>query len=420
MKKIEEQIQDYILHHTKAFPDDQQFTSEHEFVVFLADYFDCISGISGGSWAALYLASKGKGDAKELFKSREIIESYGTIVPGTARGLDVFFMEYGEKIYPPGFLNYIRGITRRTSGWFPFNLPGVNAPRHPVEGLVQALEDFLGNLTYSDVETSCLVNAFDLTSNGPILFVADHISKPSRVSVTYFRSKNDPRRQFPKENSTETEEQDWSREFLIGDMVVKPGMEFKLTDVGLASSAMPMYHPAHTAKPAKGPDEEFSFIDGGLVEGNPTLYSFNFVTSRSNTSLYDAAIVSLGTGGVAGDYITNMNRGAVAWTLSGDLIDIVVGGASEAKQAEVDYLFYSTFGMKPGQYLRINYFAEDLESEEATAFSTFNSPIQLNTYYDVGQTTADRYSKLISDFVQDFVFAPKEDTNEEFTTCRNF
>lgn len=407
LKEIEQQIQNYILDHPKEFPEHSQFSSTDEFVVYLADYFDCISGISAASWTSVYLASKGgKGKANHILKSREIIEKYGKIEAGTARGMDVFFLEYGASIYPAGFLNYVRGISFRGSGWFPFDLPGLSAPRHPVTGLAKALENYIGDLRFSELYTSCLVSAYDLKSNGPLVFVADHMSNPPRVSVTYLRSKNDPRRHVRGEAAAAILGEHWTTgDFLIGDLIVRSGVEFTLKDVALASSAMPMYHPAHKAKPTNGSDEEFSFIDGALVESNPTLYSFNFVTSRRGVDLYDAAIISLGAGGVAGDYISNMNRGAIAWTLSGDLIDIVTGGASEAKQAEVDYLLYRTFGLDAAQYLRINYFAEDPESEEAAAFSTFNSPDYLTTYNEIGQLTAHLYSHVISIFVEKFIFS---------------
>lgn len=417
LKEIEEQIQTYILDHSKAFPDDLQFSSKDEFGVYLADYFNCISGTSASSWTTVYLASKGD-KAHEFLKSRAIVDKYGEVVAGTARGMDVFFLEYSDKIYPSGFLNYLRGISFRRSALFPFKFPGVNAPRHLVDGLVKALKNFVGDLKYSDLHTSCLVGAYDLKSNGPLVFVADRISSHPHVAITLLRSKSDPRRHLRGESTNVTTEEPWKTgDLLRGDLIIKFGVEFTLADAALASSALPMYHPAHKAKPVNGSDEEYLFIDGALVESNPTLFSFNYVTSQPGIALDDIATISLGTGGVAGDYITNMNGGAIAWTVSGDMIDIAVGGAAEAKQAEVDYLLYSTFHMEAGQYLRINHFAEDPESEEATAFSAFNSPDYLQIYEEVGKQTAKLYSDVIASFVEKFMFGTE--TGEAMESTKN-
>eukprot|EP00210_Caulerpa_lentillifera_P007857 g7499.t1 len=407
LKKIEDQIQNYCMDHPDEFPGGQQVSSKEEFVVYLADYFDCIAGTSAASWVAVYLASKG--NKAEILNDRQIVQKYGQIVPGTSKGMDVFFQEYSVDIYPPGVLNYLRGIHISFGEGFPIRIPGFSAPRHSAAGLTKALDAFVGDLTFSDLYTSCLINAYDLKTNGPIGFVADHISTPSRVTLAYLRAKNDPARYLKTIPGSSILGQDWAgADFLRQDLVIRPGIVFKLKDVALASSALPMYHPAHIAKPVNGSNEEYTFIDGALVESNPAFYSFNFVTSRKGVTFDEVAIMSLGSGGVAGSYINNTNRGAIAWMLSGDMIDIVTGGAAEMKQAEVDYLFYRTFNMKPGQYLRINHFALVRDNEEAEAFGTFNAPRYLDIYHDIGQHTAGLYSNVIANFVKDFIFAPAE------------
>eukprot|EP00210_Caulerpa_lentillifera_P007858 g7500.t1 len=404
LKKIEDQIQNYCVDHPAEFPEGQQFSSKEKFVVYLADYFDCIAGTSAASWVAVYLASKGgKGKANDVFTDRKVIEKYGQIIPGTAKGMDVFFQEYGASIYPSGALNYFRGISINWRSWFPIRIPLVNAPLHPVRGLETALDAFVGDLAFTDVYTSCLVNAYDLKSSGPIGFIADHLSEPPRVTLAYLRAQNDPTRYL--RNATGSVSR--NEQLTDDNLAVRPGVVFKLKDAALGSSAMPMYHPAHTAKPVNGSNEEFTFVDGVLVDSNPTLFAFNFVTSREGVSVADVAIVSLGSGGAAANYMGNVDRGFIAWLLSRDMIEIVTDGASETKQAEVEYLFYKTFNMKAGQYLRINYFAETPGSDESEAFSTFDSPDYLSTYKNIGESTANKYSYGIAFFVENYIFASK-------------
>eukprot|EP00210_Caulerpa_lentillifera_P003412 g3255.t1 len=417
LKRIEEEIKLYYLAHPEEFSTEQQYKSKDDFIVYLADYFNCIAGVSGASWTAVYLASKGgNGKANDVLKSRSIIRKYGVIEAGTAAGMDVFFMEYGADIYPPGIFKVIRGLSLRRRFRMPLNVPGMNSPLYPVRGLERALDNFVGDVLFSQFHTSCLVNAYDLKTSGPFMFASDRISAQPGVGVTCLRSKNDPRRHFLRQQVGRVHEGTWTtKDFAVGDLIIHQGMEFTAKDAALASSALPMFHPAHKAKPTSGSLDEFVFIDGGLVEGNPTLYSLNFVTSRQPpVKIDDIAIMSLGAGGVAGEHSLDANGGVIGWALSGALLNIAIGGASEAKQAEVDYLLYTTFGMRPGQYLRINHFAQGRpSSDEVTAFGSFDATQYLNLYKTVGVTTGILYSSLIHDFIHEFLLGRNETTLSE-------
>lgn len=419
LKSIEDKIQYYILDHEDTLSKNEYYTSKDEFIVYLADYFDCIAGVSGAAWTATYLASKGgNGNSDQVLRSRSIIRKYGRIQGGTAAGLDVFFLEYGTKIYPPGISKYVRGLS------FNFNLrklltvPGFNSPLYPVRGLQKALDDFLGDVKYSDMHTSCLINAYDLNTNGPLMFAADRVSAKKGVGVTYLRSKNDPRREFGRVNAssyTGSKEHWTSRDFFVGDLVIRHGMEFLAKDTALASSALPMFHPAHKARPLnRSYEEHFVFIDGGLVEGNPTLYSLNFVTSRvPAVPIDDIAIMSLGSGSVACKHLSDASSGVFGWALSGALMEITIGGGSEARQAETDYLLYTTLGMKPGQYLRINHFAEGpVSSKDVLAFSRFDAAHYWDVYERVGVKTAQKYAKHIMEFVEDYIFSKRQEKSK--------
>ena len=103
LKRLEWHIREHYFLHRELLPETaKHVTSPDQIEVQLADHFDLVSGVSGGSWLALYYASKGgNGASAKVFNQKYIIRKYGHLYPGCAKGIDVFFEVLGKKIYPP-------------------------------------------------------------------------------------------------------------------------------------------------------------------------------------------------------------------------------------------------------------------------------------------------------------------------------
>ena len=159
---LEHSIKQHLLDHPGLLPDETAIRTADDFDINLADYIDCMTGVSGGTWTALYLASRGgQGASRGVLEQSPIVEKYGLIPAGGAQGLRILYREYATVLYPFASQDPAAGTN--------FDLtnpkaPGVAAPIFTLEEIETTLRAFLGNTTLADLDSSVLLPAVDLIS----------------------------------------------------------------------------------------------------------------------------------------------------------------------------------------------------------------------------------------------------------------
>lgn len=414
--EIEDSIKRYLLDHPEYLPEDAEIESIDDFDVLLADFFDAMAGVSAGSWATGYLASKGgNGAADRVFSSRNINRRYGRIVPGMARGLEVFFMEYAERFYPGGIglnitpptipqdlltanLSTIAAATPQVFQQFLPEIPGVNAPFFPVNGLEEVLELFMGDTRLSEMSSYWVVHAYDLIRRRNIYFV--HDTTPNRRSLSY--TAYGIIRNRPREITNEGGNEDYMPDNSIETK------DFYIRDITRASSALPAFHEAKTMTPIDDDNTSYAFIDGSTISNNAALQCLIFLSAAPRQiPMSEIAMLSLGTGIPLLDFSTNLDASALGWLLNNELLSIMSDGSAENIQSQVDFLFYGNPDVRPGQYLRVQTTAE-LETNEGDALTGGPDVEYLPTLRRMGVQTARRYAAAIDTFVATYVFAEND------------
>ena len=426
-QEIESSIKRYLLDHPEYLPEDEEIEDEDDFVVLLADYFDAMSGVSGGAWTTGYLASKGgNGAAQKLLSNSRIRREYGSIESGEAKGLEVFFMEFGEDIYPGGIpqvnvtppaqqVDLVGGLTNLTAlpaltaqaltnapAFLPgIEIPGVNAPFYPVEGLEEALDRFYGDVKLSEVSTYYVMHAYDLRRRQNVYFVNDERDRRSVTFTSHVVTRDRPR-EVPTENDQTNEDFEYTPDNNRTD-----GLDFYLKDIVRGSSALPGFHEAKDVTDVDG-DRTYTLVDGALVTNNPALQTLIFLsTEPKSIPIKDIAMISLGSGIAVNDIEQNVNASAFGWLLNNALVTVMADGSAENVQSQVDFLFYGNPDVQPNQYIRVQT-TEPANSTEGDALTRVTEPNDLPVFKDIGEEVAKRYRKAIDQFVADFIFAEEE------------
>jgi len=218
-EEIEQAIKEYLLDHPEYLPKGANIKTTDDFVVLLADFFDFMAGVSSGSWTSGYLATKGgQGASDKVFSDRSVIRKYGRIVPGEAKGMRVFYKEYGGEFYPGEIrFNYTAPVIQPSLTDLPLNLsvlssfnrsqarnffpsiqiPGVNTAFFDATGLEETLSLFLGESKLSDCEIFYVVHAYDLMSRRNTHFMNDILSEEPNTYTSRPNNLNEIRR-YPK------------------------------------------------------------------------------------------------------------------------------------------------------------------------------------------------------------------------------
>eukprot|EP00210_Caulerpa_lentillifera_P007856 g7498.t1 len=416
--EIENSIKRYLVRNPELLP--SEFESIDDFTVLLADYFDAMSGVSGGSWTTAYLASKGgDGTVQRIFRQRRIRRDYGNIIPGEAQGLMVFFLEYGDTFYPggppqvtvtpptmnvsllPNFSNLGGLLSGDSPQQVPFQLPsveipGLNAPVYSVEGLERALNLFLGNVRLSQLDVYYVVHAYDLNSRRNVYFIHDNQGDPAQTFTSHVVTRDVPR-EVP--DNADDDDFEYSPD---NDQV--EGLDFYMREVVRGSSAVASFHEAKVMSPIDNPNITYTFIDGATITNNPALQALIFLTSAPRSiPTEEIAMISLGTGVSYDAYVENANSGPLGWLLNNELLSIMTEGGAENVQAQVDYMFYGNRNVRPNQYLRVQVSAER-NTTTGEALTSVTDAQYLPTYESLGRRVARRYRGAINDFVSHFIF----------------
>lgn len=398
---VEDAIKTYIKDHkSELLPTSLVVSSIDDFDVYLADYFDVLTGSASGGWVASYLGSKGAdGSLRSVLQEQEVITEYGFITPGTAKALLVFFNKYSATIYPQSVpvaptpdSDPVDAPTAASDDGDtpPAVIPGINAPRYSNAGLFVAMEALFGEGTLEDLTTTCLIPMLDLETGTVVTMVSDHLKVPSRIGYTDFMFTNDPPALV---------------EPFVPDVMFNEGSDFKLETIGVATGSAPILFPAINVSSVSGPAAEFLGFDGFLgVAGNPTFLALAYTANRLETSsLEKFAILTIGAGAQVGEYEDNAAGGIVQWFASQELLQIILFLAGSDFSSQLDLLFYANPRVQFGQYLRIQTFA-DSTTPEGPLLGVEDQPANVAQLQTIGQTLAADYTESITSFVEDFLF----------------
>jgi hypothetical protein len=350
-------------------------TSDTNFSVVLADYFNVVAGTSTGAIVATYVASKGS-KAKMLHDRDSFKEGLNAargvkarvnkagmpadaIVavdapPGSAAAAQALFMSTYEEIFPwriplvSKALSLVRPKYPATYGrWFRFF-----GKKMGIEHVLQAA--FGGNDVYmSDdgvLSSSLVVTSYDLKHDRPFVFWASTKAGTSGYAAL--------RRTLAgaKENPVISDE-------TIGNSdLVRQEQKFRLWEVVRASTAAPTFFSTagvHMCK-SEPPTEPLQMTDGGVVANNPSMLGLNFATSEYETKFVadekgkpSVAVLSLGCGTTSEFNHVRKRAGAFGWAVTGPIIDILQSGGGELSAAIFQELSKAWPGNKKYQSLRL-------------------------------------------------------------------
>lgn len=82
-----------------------------------------------------------------------------------------------------------------------------------------------------------------------------------------------------------------------------------------------------------------TMIDGGVIANNPTLVALTWMHEHKLGKPQDVAVLSLGTGMAVVDAMTAA-KGGGKWHWKSQLVNVLMGSASEAMDAIVDSFYY--------------------------------------------------------------------------------
>jgi len=421
--EVEKQIKQFILSNLDDFDlvdappdrtkDDYNFNTVNDFHIYLADFFDGVSGISAGSWVTSYIVTKGGyGTSRQVLQMPSIVNKYGSHRAGSLQGLRVFFLEYGARVYPPPRIPFT--FKQRFWATPTMNVKLITEPMYHPAGLEWVLKTFLGDTKLSEVATSTLIVAFDLYRMSAIEFIADYIDieggKPdiytgvcitrSTVHNQATASNVDP----PKHKATRMERRAEKR---YESMERINDLDYFIRDIARASSAFPMIHPSKLVKPLNDITNYFDMIDGAMVGNNPTLPMLAWaMTHNKIDTINQTAFLSIGTGFAEGSYTDIGDGGIIQW--QAPIIELVTGSTPEYIQSLMDYAFYGNalntrLHIVQNQLLRIQLVkASDTPEGELIAGVT-QDQTGIEKMEEMAELLAAQYRDNIAIFVRDFM-----------------
>jgi uncharacterized protein len=194
------------------------------------------------------------------------------------------------------------------------SLGGLSDETYSADALEKALKEYLGDMKLSDLLKPCLITAYDITRRQAHFFNCADVSRKGS------------------------------------------GWDFYLRDVARATSAAPTYF--EPANISALDHKVYPLIDGGVFASNPAMCAcveaFNL---KPELKVSDLKVLSLGTGEAIKSYHFSeaRNWGKLEWIMP--VLDIMMSGAAETVDYEVQKLFNSA-GCA-AQYLRLQLDLQD-------------------------------------------------------------
>eukprot|EP00210_Caulerpa_lentillifera_P004459 g4255.t1 len=385
--ELEDTIKRHILVNLpELLPESNLVQSIEGFEVSLADFVDCFTGSSAGSWTSLYLASKrGNGIAANIFNEKRFIEKYGVIASGSARGLLVLYNEYINGVFPQDL------VTAFTSNTNPGpSDPGVLTPVIPENEAKSVFNGFYDRTTLSELSTSCMITGYDLITRSPILFVHDKFGTTPKTGFTRLIRRSSPRTR----NMT-----------FMSDIEGNYGLDYYISDLAIGSSTAVPLIPSHVVLPAKGKADRMIILDGGIYRTDPSLLAFTQIVNSTGASSYlDIAILSISGGIPLYNLVASANGGANQWDNGSQRMFYTLFTGMEISNKQLELFYYSNPDVNPGQYLRVELYGQP-ETElntllnEGAGLST-----ELAKFATIGQQFAATYRVSIESFFGSFIF----------------
>eukprot|EP00210_Caulerpa_lentillifera_P004461 g4257.t1 len=379
--ELEDTIKRHILANVpELLPESNHIKSIEDFEISLADFVDCFAGTSGGSWASLYLASKGgNGIAANIFNEKRFVEKYGKIAPGAARGLLVLYNEYGNGLFPQELINAFNSNTNLDP-----TDPGQLTPAISEREAESVFLGFYGRTALSELSTSCMITGYDLITRSPILFVHDKFGSTAKTGFTRLIRRSSPR----SRNMT-----------FMNDIQGNYGLDYFISDVAIASSSSPMRISARVVLPARGEADRLIIVDGAGYRVDPSLIAFTHIANSTGAESYsDIAILSITSGFPLPSLINTANRGEVQHLNSSQQRDYSFYNLIEVYNKQLELFYYSDSVVKPGQYLRIQLYGHP-GTELNTILNDGFLFTRLPELSVVGQQLAATYRQSIESFV---------------------
>lgn len=258
----------------------------------IGQYFDFIAGTStGGILACCYLIPNENGFYK--FSAEEALNLY---------------MDRGDEIFDVTLRQRLK------------SLGGVKDEKYDEAELVDALQDYFGEVKLSELLKPNLVTSYDIRARNAKFFTSHDATEPRH--------------------------------------------DFLVKDVARSTSAAPTYfEPARIKSLAGTP---YPLIDGGVFANNPTLCAYaeartidfsktlNHPDKPKLPTAKDMIIVSLGTGGTEESYPYSefKDAGMLKWIQP--LIDIMMSGNAETVDYQVRQIYNTLSGNNKKNYYRID------------------------------------------------------------------
>ena len=388
--EVEQSIKRYLVRHPHLLHPFNHIRSVDDFDINLADFFDCMSGISAGAGTALYLASRGgQGIARAVLERPDIVARYGMVPAGGAEALRLFFIEFGSTIFPTESINFTAGTPLDVTNP---NAPGVLTPLYPPDGLESSFGTFFGNTTLEDCDTSVIIPAYDLIRSEGVYFVQNKFREPSVTSAARLMVRSGPR-PLPASNGRFTP-----------DFTFEEGKNYYLRDIAVASGSLPSFFPAKNVSQVGNDTVEFTMIDGINPLATSELPASSFVAAETGAAdIESSALISISNGRATSSLLGLANEGAIRWLGENAWLRLTQNSGIDGLSALTDYIYYSNPNVKPNQYLRVQRFAP-ITSEEGMALARSDDPTIVTFVEEIAKGVAQEYRESIDSYVEQFIF----------------
>ncbi len=291
----------------------------------IANYFDLIAGTStGGLLTCIFLCPDLKANIQRpLFSAEEAINLY---------------FKHGQNIFDLSLWQRIK------------TADGLLDEKYDTKPLINALEEYLGDIKLSQLLKPCLITAYDI----------------KRRSTKFFTSH---------------------------DAVKDDSQDYYAKDIARATSAAPSLFEIPNIKSLT--NEDYPLLDGGVFANCPALCAYSEVRHKfpSNPTAKEMIILSLGVGYSKDehDYEDAKNWGLIEWLKP--LSEIMRNGICETVDYQLKQIFQAA--KREDQYLRI-----DSEIKYSSHSIDDASTENLENLKKEGEEIAKQYDKDLDVFVE--------------------